>query len=311
MSPARRVAVVGALACLPVVGLFPSAAYAATEQVDQQWSGRSTGYLCLYSDSYATGRSLPSRINVAFTAGKTGRASGLRISVLLHGGPYGSTSIAGALRATLSADQADGPGAALDSATLDVNAITQQPTDTASFDPSARLVTFVMPARASLASGSKYWMTLSTPTSTDTCFGIGWVAKSGQPAQQAFATNPDSSYRYDPASLNKAAWKFADLVLAPLASTLTASPYLSRGVLLPTVNGYKASLTDSASQVPLGGKLVSFSSGGRVVCSATTDAQGTAICPPGAGTPDQNGYTAVFAGDSDYLHSAGSAPLVS
>jgi hypothetical protein len=77
-----------------------------------------------------------------------------------------------------------------------------------------------------------------------------------------------------------------------------------------------AKLTETATSNPLAGRTMSMHAGdatGDVICTAITDADGQATC--GGLVEDLTailalGWTATFAGDSYYLPSAGSAPLI-
>lgn len=75
----------------------------------------------------------------------------------------------------------------------------------------------------------------------------------------------------------------------------------------------RARLTDAASGAPIPARTVVMTTGGAPVCEASTDADGVATCS-GLGAAVQilaeNGYTASFAGDAQYLPVSARAALL-
>lgn len=100
-------------------------------------------------------------------------------------------------------------------------------------------------------------------------------------------------------------------------TTLTAAAYL--GVAVQTDNGvsvqraglqgYRATLTETATHAPVSGRTIVFTTDSQV-CTAVTNGKGVAQCNLTTAPPLPSGYTASFAGDSTHLASSGSAPLV-
>jgi hypothetical protein len=75
------------------------------------------------------------------------------------------------------------------------------------------------------------------------------------------------------------------------------------------VQGYRATLTVSATRAAVSGRSIVFTAGSQT-CTAVTNAKGVAQCALTTPPPVPDGYTASFAGDSAYQASSGSAPLV-
>jgi hypothetical protein len=91
------------------------------------------------------------------------------------------------------------------------------------------------------------------------------------------------------------------------ASALTVDPPVAGLFTL------RARLADAASGAPIPGRTVVMTTGGGPVCQASTDADGVATCS-GLGAAVQilaeNGYTASFAGDAQYLPVSARAALL-
>lgn len=98
--------------------------------------------------------------------------------------------------------------------------------------------------------------------------------------------------------------------LTTTATTLTVSPWVNRTPLLSSspVLRYRAELTAGGITVP--GEQVTFSAGGRTLCTATTDAYGIAECDGMVGLPAIDGYDATFAGTALLLPTTGHGGLV-
>ena len=79
-----------------------------------------------------------------------------------------------------------------------------------------------------------------------------------------------------------------------------------------TVRSIRPTLTTS-SGAPLAGRAVTFTIGTTTLCTATTNAQGKAVCASGVLTGIQallsGGYTVSFPGDNDYLPSSGKGSI--
>ncbi|MHB8593761.1 MAG: hypothetical protein ACYDB3_05420, partial [Acidimicrobiales bacterium] len=106
----------------------------------------------------------------------------------------------------------------------------------------------------------------------------------------------------------------------PAPTTLGAAPALA-GLSGPSVEALSLHATLRSAGQPLAGQVVSFSAGSTVLCSAVTDASGTATCDVASqalsGSPSgvvavggADGYSASFAGSFAYLPSSASAPLL-
>ena len=102
------------------------------------------------------------------------------------------------------------------------------------------------------------------------------------------------------------------VVLADYLTTAATSLSVAAWVNTFPVNGpvvrYRAELTAGGVLVP--GEQVTFSAGGRTLCTATTDTYGIAECDGLAGLPEPTGYDASFAGTSLLLPSTGHGGLV-
>jgi hypothetical protein len=75
-----------------------------------------------------------------------------------------------------------------------------------------------------------------------------------------------------------------------------------------------ATLTNKTSHAPISGATVAFSAGGTTICTAPTDANGTATCNGSASSLSiilGLGYKATYAGDSTYLGSTATGALIS
>lgn len=94
--------------------------------------------------------------------------------------------------------------------------------------------------------------------------------------------------------------------LTTAATTLTVSSWLSP--LSSPVLRYRAGLTAGGVAVP--GEQVTFTAGGRTLCTATTDTNGVAECDGTVGQPAPDGYDATFAGTALLLPSTGHGGLV-
>jgi hypothetical protein len=102
----------------------------------------------------------------------------------------------------------------------------------------------------------------------------------------------------------------------PKSTSLTAEPAIVTVVALPPAVALYMNLSavlTSAGQ-PLAGQTVTFSIGSSPVCSAVTDATGTARCADPGDTVSpailSNGYEATYAGGSTYSASSSAGPLV-
>jgi hypothetical protein len=96
-----------------------------------------------------------------------------------------------------------------------------------------------------------------------------------------------------------------------VASQLSATPLLALGSL----GSVSATLRNAGDGTPVANKPISFATnGGVALCSATTNATGTATCQFSLTIALQAllalGYNATFAGDSDYLPSHANAGLL-
>lgn len=96
--------------------------------------------------------------------------------------------------------------------------------------------------------------------------------------------------------------------LTTAATTLTMSPWVNRAPVSSPVLRYRAGLTAGGIAVP--GEQVTFTAGGRTLCTATTDTNGVAECDGMAGQPAPDGYDATFAGTPLLLPSTGHGSLV-
>lgn len=96
--------------------------------------------------------------------------------------------------------------------------------------------------------------------------------------------------------------------LTTAATTLTVSSWVNTAPLSSPVLRYRAGLTAGGIAVP--GEQVTFSAGGRTLCTATTDTNGVAECDGMVGEPAPDGYDATFAGTALLLPSTGHGGLV-
>jgi hypothetical protein len=96
--------------------------------------------------------------------------------------------------------------------------------------------------------------------------------------------------------------------LTTATTTLTVSPWVSTAPLSSPVLRYRAGLTAGGVAVP--GEQVTFTAGGRPLCTATTDTNGVAECDGTVGQPAPDGYDATFAGTPLLLPSTGHGGLV-
>ena len=96
--------------------------------------------------------------------------------------------------------------------------------------------------------------------------------------------------------------------LTTAATTLTVSSWVNTAPLSSPVLRYRAGLT--AGGIAVSGELVTFTAGGRTLCTATTDSNGVAECDGMVGQPAPDGYDATFAGTALLLSSTGHGNLV-
>jgi hypothetical protein len=99
----------------------------------------------------------------------------------------------------------------------------------------------------------------------------------------------------------------------PSPTMLTATPAILKisGLTLYLFN-LSATLTDSAG--PIAGQTITFTAGSTALCTATTNAGGTASCNATVSLLSivlSLGYTATYAGNSDYGPSTATASLIS
>ncbi len=93
----------------------------------------------------------------------------------------------------------------------------------------------------------------------------------------------------------------------PVETSLQADP------VAPSLFRLRARLTETRSGAPLGGQVVTMSTGVGQICQATTDADGVATCEGLAAALSivvENGYTATFAGTSELRPSSSRATLL-
>jgi serine/threonine-protein kinase len=98
--------------------------------------------------------------------------------------------------------------------------------------------------------------------------------------------------------------------IAPTALTASAA-IVSLSAL--KLYAFTLSATLSGPDGPISGQVVNFSAGKTSVCSATTDEVGTATCPglsSALGIVEALGYTAVYAGNTDYAASSAKGTLI-
>lgn len=140
----------------------------------------------------------------------------------------------------------------------------------------------------------------------------GWTATCTMPSLPLGQTVLEAVYSGDLQSFSSFAQTTETVGKA--ATTTTASPaQVSKGKAGAYVVTYSATLT--AYGAPMAGRTLSFSAGGTEICTSVTDASGTANCEIGIKNNtalkalQKSGYTASFAGDSQYLPSSGSAPV--
>jgi len=96
--------------------------------------------------------------------------------------------------------------------------------------------------------------------------------------------------------------------LTQAATTLWVSSWVNTTPLFSPLVHYRAELTAGGVLVP--GEQVTFSAGGRTLCTATTDTYGIAECDGMAGQPAPDGYDATFAGTALLLPTTGHGSLV-
>ncbi|HEX8001435.1 MAG TPA: hypothetical protein VF519_01935 [Mycobacteriales bacterium] len=96
--------------------------------------------------------------------------------------------------------------------------------------------------------------------------------------------------------------------LTTAATTLTVSSWVNPAPLSSPVVRYRAGLTAGGIAVP--GELVTFTAGGRTLCTVATDGNGVAECDGLAGRPEPDGFDVTFAGTALLLPSTGHGSLV-
>lgn len=96
--------------------------------------------------------------------------------------------------------------------------------------------------------------------------------------------------------------------LTTAATHLSVSPWVNTFPVNGPVVRYRAELTAGGVLVP--GEQVTFSAGGRTLCTATTDTYGIAECDGTDGLPAPDGYDATFAGTALLLPTTGHGGLV-
>jgi len=97
------------------------------------------------------------------------------------------------------------------------------------------------------------------------------------------------------------------------ATVLEPEPLVRVRALPRATLRFEARLTVEGTDEPLEGRTIAFVTGGQPACSAETDPAGVAVCE---WTPDDRlavllnqGYDAVFAGESDYAGASAHAPV--
>lgn len=96
--------------------------------------------------------------------------------------------------------------------------------------------------------------------------------------------------------------------LTTAATHLSVAPWVNTFPVNSPVVRYRAELTAGGVLIP--GEEVTFSAGGRTLCTATTDTYGIAECDGLAGLPAPDGYDATFAGTALLLPTTGHGGLV-
>jgi hypothetical protein len=96
--------------------------------------------------------------------------------------------------------------------------------------------------------------------------------------------------------------------LTTAATRLTVSSWVNTVPVGSPLLRYRAELTAGGITVP--GEQVTFTAGGRTLCTATTDAFGIAECDGTVGQPAPDGYDATFAGTALLLPTTGHGSLV-
>jgi len=191
---------------------------------------------------------------------------------------------------------------------------------TSSVNPSTYGQTVTFTATVSSAAGIPTG-TVAFTAGTATIAGCGAVplASNGTASCASAALNAASygvvaSYS---GSVNYSASSSASLtqLVNQAPTALTATPGLLG--LTPTLEvellKLNATLIDTYTNLPVAGQTISFSAGGKVVCTATTGANGVATCSglaPWLSAVLGLSYEANFVGGTDYLPSAATASLL-
>jgi hypothetical protein len=96
--------------------------------------------------------------------------------------------------------------------------------------------------------------------------------------------------------------------LTTAATHLSVASWVNTFPVSSPVVRYRAELTAGNVLVP--GEQVTFSAGGRTLCTATTDTHGIAECDGMSGLPAPDGYDASFAGTALLLPTTGHGSIV-
>jgi hypothetical protein len=171
------------------------------------------------------------------------------------------------------------------------------------------LVEFAFSQRPVLRKGDRYFVVLRV---ADDPAGASryCVSRAFSSQQQTFMTGNEQGGAISWFSPPPTAGKVLVLAdyLTTAATRLSVAPWVNTFPLSGSVVRYRAELTAGGVLVP--GEQVTFSAGGKTLCTATTDTYGIAECDGLAGLPAPDGYDASFAGTSLLLPTTGHGGLV-
>ena len=161
------------------------------------------------------------------------------------------------------------------------------------------------PGHPGVAAGARYWLTLTVPvnaTATQYCM------------DQVYSAQPQADFEvftwgdnFEGGNAETTAGQGYPLTeyVGSTATVIDAVPYYDALAQEPLqTNGYQAVLV-APDGVAYAGQRLSFYSGGRLICAATTDVGGLARCPAGSPPPAADGYEVIYAGDGAYLRPSG------
>lgn len=270
----------------------------ATDTVDRDYTGTSDeGTACAQSRN-SVGWALP--MAISFDPLSTGALSRVTLSLqpFLAGSPDVTVQVVEAWSAESPKDRV------IAEATVPAATVLAGPTGPTGV---GHLVDFAFAQRPVLRRGDRYFAILRVaddPAGTSSYCVSKTLSTQGQIHITGFENGGAIDWNTPPADADRVLVLADYLTAAP--TKLTVSPWLNP--LGSPVVRYHAELI--AGGITVAGEQVTFSAGGRTLCTATTGSNGIAECDGLAGQPAPDGYDATFGGSPLLLPSTGHGGLV-